>query len=436
MVNLYTLLCSMLIAECTGFQSSLLQHQANLRPDARRRTTSFLRMAAADIAREAAIGGRSYADAVAAASGGAEKFDPKTLLRVPWSKTGGFKLPEGSKSEPKAAVASALPQQLSLKRDDGLASISFCLAGGHLTSWVCKDEEQLFMSKKAVFVHGKTAIRGGIPICWPAFNDRNLPAGKHGIVRTSEKWVVEALGMEGKNPYVVLTHPTVFFEVDSTTKAITGYHFEPPSQAAVPASLSLKFSLMPSTLRLEMSVQNDGSSAFAFSTVLHSYFAVNKMPVTVKGLQGLSGFLDGKPFTDKEPAVAVTGATETQRLYTGVHSSVTWETAAASSSSSNKRLTVNINPFHSYIGLMQSLEQVAQTDDQWCACGCCCFVVVESCCSSKSPTISQTSSSGTLAPKMPQPWRMWRRAATSAIYASKVACARPRKLLSRRASVG
>jgi D-hexose-6-phosphate mutarotase len=299
---------------------------------------------AADIAREAAIAGRSYADAIAAASGGAEMFDPKTLLRVPWSKPGGFKLPEGSKSEPKAAIA-ALPQQLSLKRDDGLASISFCLAGGHLTSWVCKDEEQLFMSKKAVFVPGKTAIRGGIPICWPAFNDRNLPAGKHGIVRTSEKWVVEALGMEGKDPYVVLTHPTVFFEVDSATKAITGYHFEPPpSQAAVPASLSLKFSLLPSTLRLEMSVRNDGSSAFAFSTVLHSYFSVNKMPVTVKGLQGLSGFLDGKPFTDKEPAVAITGATETQRLYTGVHSSVTWETAAASFSSSNKKLTVRHQP--------------------------------------------------------------------------------------------
>jgi hypothetical protein len=66
---------------------------------------------AADIAREAAIAGRSYADAIAAASGGAEMFDPKTLLRVPWSKPGGFKLPEGSKSEPKAAVA-ALPQQL------------------------------------------------------------------------------------------------------------------------------------------------------------------------------------------------------------------------------------------------------------------------------------------------------------------------------------
>jgi hypothetical protein len=37
---------------------------------------------AADIAREAAIAGR------AAASGGAEMFDPKNFLRVPWSKPG------------------------------------------------------------------------------------------------------------------------------------------------------------------------------------------------------------------------------------------------------------------------------------------------------------------------------------------------------------
>ncbi len=54
-------------------------------------------------------------------------------------------MPEGSnkKDGPKASVAQTLPQQLSLERDDGLASTIFCLAGGHLTSWVCKDEEQI-----------------------------------------------------------------------------------------------------------------------------------------------------------------------------------------------------------------------------------------------------------------------------------------------------
>lgn len=43
------------------------------------------------------------------------------------------------------------------------------------------------MSEKADFVTGKTALRGGIPICWPAFNERNLRAGKHGFVHTSDR---------------------------------------------------------------------------------------------------------------------------------------------------------------------------------------------------------------------------------------------------------
>lgn len=223
-----------------------------------------------------------------------------------------------------------------------------------MTSWVCRGEDQLYMSKKASFEAGKTAMRGGIPICWPAFNDRNLAAGKHGIVRTSDRWAVEATGRDPPrdpgaqkafDPYVVLAHPTVFFEVDAATNAIAGFSFERPGGAAsaVPATLSLKLKLLPSALRVEMTVRNEGDVDFGFSTVLHSYFSVNEMPVTVRGFQGLSGLLNGAPFTDHDAAVVVGGETETQRLYPHVQSAVSWETKAAPSAggvASTKRLTL------------------------------------------------------------------------------------------------
>jgi glucose-6-phosphate 1-epimerase len=213
------------------------------------------------------------------------------------------------------------------------------------------------MSKKATFVAGKTAMRGGIPVCWPAFNDRNLAAGKHGIVRTSDQWVVEATGRDPPrddpelqqacdDPYVVLAHPTVYFDVDAATKAIAGFSFDRPSDgvaAVVPVKLSLKLKLLPSALRVEMAVRNDGNVDFGFSTVLHTYFSVNEMPVTVHGFQGLSGLLNGAPFTDHDATVVVGGDTETQRLYTHVQSAVSWETQAlpsADGKASTKRLTI------------------------------------------------------------------------------------------------
>ncbi|KAJ1450699.1 galactose mutarotase-like domain-containing protein [Pelagophyceae sp. CCMP2097] len=224
-----------------------------------------------------------------------------------------------------STTLSALPPQTTLQRKDGLASLSFYASVGHVTSWVCQGEEQLFLSEKATFVPGKSAIRGGIPICWPAFNDRHLPAGKHGIVRTSDKWTAEAF--DGEDPFVVLNHPTVYFDV-SETKEISGYHFDEPAGVSVPADLSLKVTLFPSSLRIDMTVVNLGESDFRFSTVLHNYFSVNAMPVTVKGFQGLSGLKDGLPFTDPAENVIVEGQTETQRLY-ATSKAISWETSAA-----------------------------------------------------------------------------------------------------------
>ena len=237
-----------------------------------------------------------------------------------------------------------------LPRHDGLAAIKFCLEGSHVTSWVCNGEEHLFLSDEANFIPDKLAIRGGVPICWPAFNERNLLAGKHGIVRTSERWNIHSADTDPDGtPWMELEHDTCYLEVEPTTCSIVGYHYEEPAAVqvaeavVVPATLRMRFEVKPSSLRIEMHVQNGGTVPFAFSAVLHSYFRVNQMPVRIRGLQGLSGLKDGEPFTDEAEEVVVDGDVEVQRTYRDVQGAVSWETRAEKGGTKRLTLTKSIN---------------------------------------------------------------------------------------------
>ncbi|HNQ09783.1 MAG TPA: D-hexose-6-phosphate mutarotase, partial [Giesbergeria sp.] len=55
------------------------------------------------------------------------------------------------------------------------------LHGAQVLSWISGGRERLYLSPKAVF-DGQAAIRGGIPLCFPQFNQRG-PLPKHGFAR-------------------------------------------------------------------------------------------------------------------------------------------------------------------------------------------------------------------------------------------------------------
>ena len=56
------------------------------------------------------------------------------------------------------------------------------LHGAQVLSWQTADgTERLYLSPQALF-DGQSAIRGGVPVCWPQFNMRG-PLIKHGFVR-------------------------------------------------------------------------------------------------------------------------------------------------------------------------------------------------------------------------------------------------------------
>lgn len=89
-------------------------------------------------------------------------------------------------------------EHVSLRRLGGLAVVvvdhprvraAVALQGAHLISWQPAGQEPvLWLSDAAVFKEG-TAIRGGVPVCWPWFGSAGQPA--HGFARISDFHIAE-----------------------------------------------------------------------------------------------------------------------------------------------------------------------------------------------------------------------------------------------------
>ena len=99
-------------------------------------------------------------------------------------------------------IARGLPtHKLSLPCGDEL---TVALHGAHVLSWVSQGRERLYLSPHSV-MDGHAAIRGGVPVCFPQFNQRgSLP--KHGFARNLP-WHVQSseAGAEGQVLTLALT---------------------------------------------------------------------------------------------------------------------------------------------------------------------------------------------------------------------------------------
>ncbi len=140
------------------------------------------------------------------------------------------------------------------------------LHGGHVLSWTAGGVERLYLSPKAV-VDGKTAIRGGVPVCFPQFNQRG-PLAKHGFARNLP-WTAEVDGDVG-----VFT-----LQSDDATRALWPHDFK--------AQLAVRLSA--GGLQLDFSVDNTGAAPLEFTVALHTYFRVAAIAdVVLVGLDGQS----------------------------------------------------------------------------------------------------------------------------------------------------
>jgi glucose-6-phosphate 1-epimerase len=162
------------------------------------------------------------------------------------------------------AVELALPQGDTLR---------VTLHGAHVLSWVSGGQERLYLSPKSVMA-GQAAIRGGVPVCFPQFNQRGplaerLP--KHGFVRNLP-WQVDEPELSADSAQLCL-----HLQDNERTRAWWPQAF----------ALQLQIALRPGALRISLKVHNTDTQPLAFSGALHTYLAVPD--VTRAQLQGLGG---------------------------------------------------------------------------------------------------------------------------------------------------
>lgn len=179
--------------------------------------------------------------------------------------------------------------------DDG-STVVVALHGAHVLSWITADGiERLYLSPDAVF-DGEAAIRGGIPVCCPQFNQRGaLP--KHGFMRNVPWRVVES----GDTDTLTLR-----LEDSAATRALWPHAFE----ATLAASLS------PVGLRTTLTLRNTGTTAFSFTAALHTYLGVEDIAdVRLEGLQGAPRWDAVRDVRQVEDAPALTFSAEFDSVF-------------------------------------------------------------------------------------------------------------------------
>lgn len=188
---------------------------------------------------------------------------------------------------------------LKLQTPDGAVAL-ISLHGAQVLSWTpAGGEDRLYLSPQAVF-DGDTAIRGGVPVCFPQFAG-NGPLRAHGFAR-NRAWTVTNT-RAGKD-YAVAT---LRLEADAATLAQWPHAF----------AAEMSVSIGGGRLDMELEVTNTGDAPFRFTAALHTYLKVREVEaLRIEGLRGLE-------FTDcvasgalkKETGVGLAIDDEVDRIY-------------------------------------------------------------------------------------------------------------------------
>ncbi len=162
--------------------------------------------------------------------------------------------------------------------NNGQAQARICLHGAHIVSYQPHGTEPvIWLSKKSLFAKG-TAIRGGIPICWPWFgvhpSDTAMP--NHGFVRNRNWSVLSSQQGEGG------TEITFILEPSGATNKFWDFPFQVHLKVTVGASL-----------KIELITKNVSDEIITVGGAFHSYFNVKDIENTT-----LSG-LDGTTYIDE-----------------------------------------------------------------------------------------------------------------------------------------
>ena len=148
------------------------------------------------------------------------------------------------------------------------ATVKIALQGAHIFEYKRRDEDILWLSETSDFELGK-AIRGGVPICWPAFGMNNPELPQHGFARTSLFEFISSVEVDSDTTVVDLrlTH-------SEDSLKLWNYKFE----------LVLKVTISDK-LTMELKTTNLDEKEFKLTQALHSYFKLSDISnAVVKGL--------------------------------------------------------------------------------------------------------------------------------------------------------
>ncbi|KAJ3317994.1 hypothetical protein HDU76_000989 [Blyttiomyces sp. JEL0837] len=196
-----------------------------------------------------------------------------------------------------------------ITRPSGVSSAEIYLHGATVTSFKLNGKEKLFVSTKAI-LDGSKAIRGGIPLVFPQFGTvagSALP--QHGFARVS-KWTF--LGTESDTS----SETTVSFGLSPDQVSPSLYSLWPH-----PFQLKYTVTLKNDSLKTLLTITNKDVKSFEFTTLLHTYFAVDNIAdISITGLTG-TNFADkvaGGVHTESRSNVTIAG--EVDRVYENVTS--------------------------------------------------------------------------------------------------------------------
>lgn len=200
------------------------------------------------------------------------------------------------------------------------AQATVTLYGAHLVSWKSADgDEHIFCSAKSA-LDGSRAIRGGVPVIFPQFNERG-PGMRHGFARVST-WALGDNGADGDRSFAV-------FELAPNDLA-------PERAAAWPHDfrLRLRVTVGGDQLAMALEVENRGAQAFAFSCALHTYHLVDAIgAVRIDGLQeaplAIGDMLDEIFYGVKGCVTLHAGARDVELDQDGFTDAVVWNPGAA-----------------------------------------------------------------------------------------------------------
>ena len=223
------------------------------------------------------------------------------------------------------------------------------LHGAHVASFRTREHgELLWVSERAVYGAG-SAIRGGIPICFPWFGahraERAFPA--HGFARLRE-FRFEGSEERGDNVLAELSLAS-----GPETFALFPYAWKARLRLSVGRELSVAFE-----------VENVGEGAFDYEVALHSYLGISDVrQIEVRGLGGArydDKLTGARGNVEGEAPLRFTG--ETDRVYDSTERVTVQDPAliVADRRQEASRTTVVWNPWHDKAKRMSDFP-----DDGW-----------------------------------------------------------------------